>query len=111
MLVKFETTTEIAACVSHGLIAKVIRNPSVDRFELSYKSTKNLKEFHSELKIVLPLQKKEKNKLRVYKLFWHQSCQLRFEVRNFKEFHSELKIILFCLHKEKKGKERIGKTV
>ena len=40
MLVEFETTTEIAACVSHDLTAKVLRTPPVDRLEMSYKSTK-----------------------------------------------------------------------
>ena len=34
MLVEFETTTEIAACVLHDLTAKIIRTPPVHRFVL-----------------------------------------------------------------------------
>ena len=62
MLVEFETTTEIAACVLHDLTAKIIGTPPVYRFVLQVQN--NLKKYHSELKIVLP--KEKKNKLRVY---------------------------------------------
>ena len=58
MLVEFETTTEIAACVLHDLTAKIIRTPPVYRFVLQVQN--NLKKYRSELKIVLPKQKKER---------------------------------------------------
>ena len=34
-----------------------------------------------------PRKRREKNKLRVYKLCWHRSCQLRLEVRNSGPVH------------------------
>ena len=58
MLVEFETTTEIAACVLHDLTAKIIRTPPVYRFVLQVQN--NRKKYHSELKIVLPKQKKKR---------------------------------------------------
>ena len=45
MLVEFETTTEIAACVLHDLTAKIIRTPPVYRFVLQVQN--NLKKYHS----------------------------------------------------------------
>ena len=59
MLVEFGTTTEIAACVLRDLTAKIIRTPSVYRFVLQVRFL-NLKEYQSELKIVLPKQKKKR---------------------------------------------------
>ena len=72
MLVEFETTTEIAACVLHELTAKIIRTPPVYRFVLQVQN--NLKKYHSELKIVLPKQK-GKDQTQSLQLCWHRTCQ------------------------------------
>ena len=64
MLVEFETTTEIPACVSHGLhnlTAKIIRTPPVYRFVLQVHKI-IVKKYHSNLIIVLPSPKKKKRK-------------------------------------------------
>ena len=65
MLVEFETTTEIAACVVTWSHRESNQNSASCMMDLNCLASPktNLKEFHSELKNCFAFAKKEKNKL------------------------------------------------